>query len=219
MKMLLIENDGYVAQKNELIFEGSQSIQSDADDPSIIYAVLQKAGVKNNNGRVYSKELLEREMMRYRDTVIGGGAMFEVNHPETTSINLLNVGCILVDYWWEGVTLMGKLKLILSKAFISMGGVFTPGDVIRNHLDNKVRIGISSRGVGSLKKVNGTDYVQDDFSLICWDFVNSPSSIDSWVSDEKNKLNQYIHKEAITVEKNDNVNNLAEFLKMLKNNS
>lgn len=198
-RFLLVENDaGYLKPDKSVLNEAEGNLSASSEGADIVYAVLQKAGVKNNNGRIYSKALLQREVEKYKKCVAEGTAIFEVNHPEATSINLLNVGARLMDFWWEGVTLMGKLKLILSPAYTNSGIVCVSGDQIANLMANGVKVGISSRGVGSLKKVNGENLVQDDYDLICWDIVNAPSSIDSWIAPKQEELQKYIHKEQVS---------------------
>lgn len=163
--------------------------------PSTIFAVLQKYGVKNENGRVYSEEILKREAKRYLDECIPQrNTMLEVNHPESTQINLLNGGGYVTDLWWDGITMMGKIKLNLSKGFIDSGIVSTSGDHIANLMLNGVMVGVSSRGVGSLEKRGDVNVVQPDYDLICWDFVNKPSSKGSWVANELKELSPYIDK-------------------------
>jgi hypothetical protein len=105
-----------------------------------------------------------------------GTSLSELNHPESSLIDLDRVSHMITEVWWEGNVLMGKLKLLTSPGFHERGIVSTKGDMAANYLRQGVTLGISSRGVGSLKKVGEQNEVQDDFELICFDLVSSPST-------------------------------------------
>lgn len=201
-KILLVEYDaGYVTDNETLI---GNYIKEDKEFENLtingishtVFAILQKYGVLNNNKRIYSEEILKREAEKYKKNHISQKtSLFEANHPESTQINILNGAGLLVDCWWEGITLLGKIKLNLSKGFIDNGIVSTSGDHIANLMVNGVKVGVSSRGVGTLKSKNGVNHVQEDFDLICWDFVSQPSSRGSWVSSDYKDLTQYVESE------------------------
>jgi hypothetical protein len=170
--------------------------------PQTVFAVLQKYGVKNENGRVYSEEILKREGERYlKECIPQKNTLLEVNHPESTQINILNGGGLLTDLWWDGITMLGKIKLNLSRGFIDSGIVSTSGDQVANLMLNGTVVGVSSRGVGSLQKRGDVNVVQPDYELICWDFVNKPSSKGSWVASNLKELDPYVDK-TVREEKN-----------------
>jgi hypothetical protein len=172
--------------------------------PMVIFAVLQKYGILNENNRIYSEELLKREAKKYLEIMIPQkNTLLEANHPESTQINILNGAGLMTDIWWEGITLLGKIKLNLSKGFIDSGIVSTSGDHIANMIMNDIMVGVSSRGVGSLKKINGVNYVQDDYDLLCWDFVNKPSSKGSWTGENLQKLKPFIESKSVGPEYNE----------------
>jgi hypothetical protein len=100
----------------------------------------------------------------------------ELNHPESSLIDLDRVSHLITDIWWDGNVLMGKLKLLTSPGFHEKGIVSTKGDIAANLMRQGVTMGVSSRGVGSIKKVGEQNEVQDDFELICFDLVSSPST-------------------------------------------
>lgn len=169
--------------------------------PTTIFAVLQKYGILNENNRIYSEELLKREARKYLEIMIPQkNTLLEANHPESTQINILNGAGLMTDIWWEGITLLGKIKLNLSKGFIESGIVSTSGDHIANMIMNDIMVGVSSRGVGSLKKVNGVNYVQEDYDLLCWDFVNKPSSKGSWTAGNLSALKPFIESKVVEPE-------------------
>lgn len=202
-RILLLEYDaGYVESiakiGEKFIVENKVSKSDELEKngvPYTVFAVLQKYGMLNENGRIYSERILKREGDRYLKYCIPQqNTLLEANHPESTQINILNGAGLLTDLWWEGATMLGKIKLNISKGFVEMGVVSTSGDHIANLMMNDVVVGVSSRGVGSLKKENGINIVQDDYELICWDFVNKPSSKGSWVSSDLKDLDKYVEK-------------------------
>lgn len=135
----------------------------------IISGVLQRAGAKNQNGRVYPRPILERESKKYKDTFIKeGNALGELDHPETAVVELKNASHRILDIWWEGDDLCGKLEVLHR----------TPaGGIVKGLLEHGVTIGISSRGLGSVKNIDeNTVEVMEDFDLICWDLVSNPST-------------------------------------------
>jgi hypothetical protein len=175
---ILIEYDaGFISPKtenNSYIMESRTNL--DHSKPFEFYAVLQKYNTPNRNGRVYPERILKREADNYKIMIDKGVALSELNHPESSLIDLDRVSHMITEVWWEGNVLMGKLKLLTSPGFHERGIVSTKGDMAANYLRQGVTLGISSRGVGSLKKVGEQNEVQDDFELICFDLVSSPST-------------------------------------------
>ena len=175
---ILIEMDaGWVNPKDVLnnpILE--QSMKLDYRNPFEFYAVLQKYDTANRNGRFYPEKILKREAEKYKTAIQKGLSTSELNHPESSLIDLDRVSHIITDIWWDKNILMGKLKLQTSPGFHESGIVSTKGDQAANLMRQGVTLGISSRGVGSLKKVGERNEVQDDFELICFDLVSSPST-------------------------------------------
>jgi hypothetical protein len=178
-KGILIEWDaGYVSPtefRNDAILKESKNM-TDLSKPFEFYAVLQKYDTPNRNGRIYPEKLLKREAENYKKAIAKGTSLSELNHPESSLIDLDRVSHIITDIWWDSHILMGKLKLLTSPAFHERGVVTTKGDIAANLLRQGVTLGISSRGVGSLKKVGERNEVQNDFELICFDLVSSPST-------------------------------------------
>jgi hypothetical protein len=175
---ILIEMDsGYVSPKDRLNYEIlKESANQDYKNPFEFYAVLQKCDTLNRNGRFYSEKILKREVENYKKLISKGLSTSELNHPESSLIDLDRVSHIITDIWWDKNVLMGKLKLLTSPGFHERGIVSTKGDQAANLMRQGVTMGVSSRGVGSLKKVGERNEVQDDFELICFDLVSSPST-------------------------------------------
>ncbi len=137
--------------------------------PLIVQGVLQRAEAKNQNGRVYPKEILAREGKAYmKGPVAENRAMGELDHPESSVINLQNVSHTVKKCWWDGDDVMGKVEILNTPAGNILKALFAAG----------ITVGISSRGMGSVKEnlQNETVEVQDDFELLCWDFVSTPST-------------------------------------------
>lgn len=225
-KGILIEMDaGYVspAEKNNLKFLQESRDFKDYSKPFEFYAVLQKYNTPNRNGRIYPERILKRESENYKKNYINKKtALSELNHPESSLIDLDRVSHIITDMWWDGNVLLGKLLLLTSPGFHERGIVSTKGDQAANLLRLGVTLGISSRGVGSLKKVGDRNEVQDDFELICFDLVSSPSTPGAYlfsepeerfnfeenIQEEKNVKSQYEFGKSL-----DLMNKLSDYLK------
>jgi hypothetical protein len=170
----------------------------DYSKPFEFYAVLQKYNTPNRNGRIYPEKILKREAENYKKVIERGTSLSELNHPDSSLIDLDRVAHIINDVWWDGHILMGKLKLLTSPGFHERGIVSTKGDQAANLLRQGVTLGISSRGVGSLKKVGEQNEVQDDFELICFDLVSSPSTPGAYLfssPDERNNFEENLEEE------------------------
>ena len=133
-----------------------------------VEGVLQRAVAKNQNGRTYSKEILMRESKRYTEEFVKvGNAFGELDHPESPVVSLKNASHVVKELWWDGDDLMGRIELLNTPA----------GNIVKEICKAGHTIGISSRGTGSVQQTNeGTLEVQDDFELVCWDFVSNPST-------------------------------------------
>jgi len=191
-KGILIENDGWVSPKTEMnSYIMEQKSFLDYSKPFEFYAVLQKYNTPNRNGRIYPEKILKREAENYKKMIQKGTSLSELNHPESSLIDLDRVSHIINEVWWEGPILMGKLKLLTSPGFHERGIVSTKGDMAANYLRQGVTLGISSRGVGSLKKVGEQNEVQDDFELICFDLVSSPSTPGAYLFLNKEDRDMY----------------------------
>ena len=215
-KGILVEYDaGYISPKDNRHFineinkptKGEQIIE----DPLVVYAVMQKYGVENRNGRVYPEKILKKESENYMKLIEEKRAMGEADHPESSIVAISRISHNVIDLWWEGNVLMGKLEIIMSPGFVTQGIISCEGDQVANLLRKGLKIGVSSRGVGSLKKENGKNIVQDDFELICWDVVTSPSTPGSWIYSEAPSKEQQM-SESKKTDKNLLVDGLNNFL-------
>jgi len=194
---ILIEYDsGYISPKDNQKFISEMkkldSGQRIIEEPLLLYAVLQKCGVENRNGRVYPREILERESRNYQKLIEEKRALGEADHPESSIISVDRISHNITEIWWEGNTLLGKLEVLMSPGFVNYGIISCQGDQIANLVRKGIMIGVSSRGVGSLEKRDGKNLVQDDFELICWDVVTSPSTPGSWIFNQKEESAPFV---------------------------
>lgn len=147
--------------------------------PFRIEAVLQRYGEKNENGRIYPRDVLEREVKRYNtEFVQQHRAVGELDHPESrVVVNLSNVSHNIVEMHWDGDTLVGTLEILTTPS----------GNIVRELLKGGIRLGTSSRGVGSVKPMGeGTVEVEPDYQLICWDLVSNPSTVGAFLGESVN---------------------------------
>ena len=147
----------------------SESI-SENDGRLIVRGVLQKAREQNQNGRVYTRELLERESSKYQELINDKRALGELDHPDSAVVNLQNVSHNVKKMWWDGDSLLGDVEVLSTPS----------GNILKELFKSGIKLGISSRGMGSVKEVmkegENTLEVQPDFELIAFDFVSNPST-------------------------------------------
>ena len=166
MSKLLVETQLF-KPKGIMLSEGKTSERG----LPLVEGILATAEVKNGNGRYYSKDLWEREIDKYQNLVKEHRAMGELDHPDSTVINLQNVSHNIADMWWDGDNVMGKIEILPTPA----------GNILKALVESGITVGVSSRGMGSLEDKGGILEVQDDFELLCWDFVSTPSNPGSYM--------------------------------------
>ena len=203
-KGILIEYDaGHVSpDDNKKVISEMKNL--DFSEDLVLFAVLQKYDTPNKNGRIYPESILKREDQKYQQLIKKGGALNELNHPSSSLIDLDRVSHSILETWWDGRMLMGKIKLFTSPGWRKMGIVSTKGDQAAMLIMNGATLGISSRGVGSLKNVKGQNIVQDDFELVCFDLVSSPSTPGAYVFQDvadKDKYNENIEEKPVVEDK------------------
>ena len=201
---LLIENDGYISMDkghNKTIKEEFENNgEWHVPYPFIVDAVFQKYDIKNANGRIYPENTLKKQVEIYQQKIAEHRAYGELNHPSESTIDLGRISHNIIELHWEGHTLVGKMELNLSRGFVNEGIVSTMGDMAANLLLNGYKIGVSSRGVGSVENKLGTYIVGPDFELICWDVVSDPSTPGAYIGRKEN-LEQYIENNESEKEK------------------
>lgn len=140
----------------------------------ILKGIIQAANTKNQNRRIYPKEILQREVENYQRAVREGRAVGEADHPESSTVSLKNISHVIREISWNGDSVMGKVEILPTPC----------GKIVEALVDAGVKVGISSRGVGSTEKTNeGIDMVQDDYQLIAFDLVAEPSTPGAYLSE------------------------------------
>ena len=168
MKQVLIETIPFTVSPQQL----HEGVKAPSGNP-LVEGILATAEVKNGNGRYYPKDLWEREIDKYMSCVKENRATGELDHPDSSIISLKNVSHIIRDIQWNGDKVIGKIEILPTVS----------GNILKALIDNNVMVGVSSRGMGSLKPLGeGTMEVQDDFELLCWDFVSTPSNPGSYMN-------------------------------------
>lgn len=215
---ILIENDGFMflknTKENQMIREGIENGEWNIPYPFVVDAVFQKFGIKNANGRIYPEEVLKKQVELYQQKIDERRALGELNHPAESTIDLDRIAINIIELHWEGRTLVGKLEINTSYGFRKYGMVTTRGDQMANLLINGYKIGVSSRGVGSVEQKLGQYIVGDDFELICWDVVSDPSTPGAYVGSQED-LMQYVESNASKNEKptiNEKINRIKNIL-------
>jgi len=156
MKSLIIETN---------LFEGR--VNEDSSGRTLVKGVLQRAGAENQNGRVYPMEVLKREVDKYQTLIKERRALGELDHPDSSVINLKNVSHNIREVHWEGNDVVGTVEILPTPS----------GNILKELLRAGILLGISSRGMGSTKPMEGNKLlVGEDFELIGWDFVSNPST-------------------------------------------
>lgn len=218
---ILIENDGYISASingNKKLFETlregfENNNEWKVPNPFIVSAVFQKYGIKNANGRIYPEQVLKRQVDEYLSKIRDNSSFGELNHPSSSSIDGGRISHIIRELHWEGHTLVGKIELHLSPGYIKFGVISTMGDMAANLLLSGYKIGVSSRGVGSVEQNRMGQYVVgDDFELVCWDIVTDPSTPGAWIAPDMADLKPYMEnktdKDISLLEKIDKISSL-----------
>ena len=146
---------------------------------------IQTADKQNGNGRVYPYEVLKREMDNYKKIIADNRACGELDHPDDSVVNLKNVSHMVTDVWWEGKDVMGKIKILDTPS----------GKTVKGLISSGVKLGISSRGLGSVRESMGKTVVESDFQLICFDIVSEPSTPNAFVYPDDKKRNTITMRE------------------------
>ncbi len=154
----------------------------------MLSGLMQMSDTKNGNGRVYPHNILEREIKNYARLVEDRRALGELDHPESSVINLANASHMVTKIWMEGNKCMGTIRVLNTPS----------GQILRSLVESNVKLGISSRGMGSVRESNGVTLVEDDFQLLCFDMVSDPSTPGAFMMTEaKNPTNIFTKEDKI----------------------
>lgn len=182
-KALLIDSIGVLSVTPEQINEAI----STNNGKLVLTGVMQRADSTNQNGRQYPEDILKREVDKYKKVFVSEKrALGELDHPDSSVVNLQNVSHNVVDLWWDGKDLVGKIEILGTPS----------GNIAKELLKAGIRLGISSRGMGSVKSIGeGQVEVQEDFEIVCWDLVSNPSTQGAFMSPSLNEsINTKIQK-------------------------
>lgn len=198
-KHLLVDYTPFVVSANTI----NESIKNN-NGKLIVSGVLQRADAKNQNGRIYPKSILEREVDKYdKGCVSTNRALGELDHPDSSVVNLANVSHNILEVWWNNNDVMGKIEILETPA----------GRILKELFKAGINVGISSRGLGSVKNITeDTVEVQDDLEFIAWDFVSTPSTQGAFMAPINEGVNNHIE-----VNKYESVNKIITDIILSKN--
>lgn len=171
----------------------------------LVKGIIQRADALNQNGRIYPKQVLDREIKNYMKLVEERRATGCLDHLDSPVVDLQHVSHVITDIWWEGNDVWGEVEILEN---------MIQGRQLKVLLENDIKVGISSRALGSVQKLGESNIVQDDLFLVCWDFVSEPSTHGAFMMMQEGK--EYSEKELRTMfSKSDRldrlINSLLEF--------
>jgi hypothetical protein len=146
----------------------------------ILSGIMQMTETKNGNGREYQHATMMREVRNYQKLVKENRALGELDHPDDSVINLRNASHMVTAIWMEEKNVMGKIKVLDTPS----------GKILQELVNGGVTVGVSSRGMGSVREEMGRTIVEDDFQLICFDMVSEPSTPGAFMMKEAKDLSQ-----------------------------
>jgi hypothetical protein len=161
-----------------------------AEGGMILSGICQRANTLNGNGRMYNEQILRREVKNYQKLIDENRALGELDHPDSSVVELSKVSHKVTKLWMDGDDVYGKIQVLPTPS----------GNILRSLVESGVQVGISSRGLGSVREQNGQTIVEDDFQLICFDMVSEPSTPGAFMMRE--------HKESLNENRGDKLNRL-----------
>lgn len=195
---LLIENDGYMSldsNENKILKESiSEALKfgKELPNPFIVSAVFQKYGIENANGRIYPEHVLRREAQKYQQAITERRSYGELNHPPESAIDLGRLCLLITELHWVNHTLVGTMEIPITEGFRKMGIVSTCADTLAQWLISGLKVGVSSRGIGTVSQQGNHVIVNDDYDIICWDAVSQPSTPNAWIEPNEKELEPYV---------------------------
>ena len=153
-------------------YNDDEAAKHEEGKPLVLNGILQKANTLNQNGRVYPRQILEREIRNYEKLIRENRAFGELDHANEPIVNMKNISHVIREIWMEGDVVYGKVEILPTPS----------GKIIEALISRKCKPGISSRALGSLQRENNVNVVQDDLQIICWDFVSEPSTPNAFMT-------------------------------------
>ncbi len=172
---LLTEFNAWEFDKEKMLEEKASS-----GGRYLMKGILQKSNTLNQNGRIYPIEILDREVRNYQKFIAENRALGELDHPDSSVVELKNASHIVKEAYMDGDICYGTVEILDTPS----------GKILKSLVDSGVTLGISSRGVGSTRREGDHQVVQDDFQLICWDFVSEPSTPGAFMMKEGREITQ-----------------------------
>lgn len=179
MKLLVERNDF------KYDFDQVQKSKEENNGKLIVKGIIQRANTINQNGRIYPRDVLLREVNNYMTLVKERKAMGELDHTDEPIVNLKNVSHIISEMWLDGDVVYGAAEILPTPA----------GNILRSLIESNVTVGISSRALGSVHSNGQADIVQDDLHFICWDFVSEPSTPGAYMMKEAKEVDPRLLKQ------------------------
>ena len=175
----------------------------------LVRGIIQRANALNQNGRIYPRPILEREVKNYLTMVRERRATGELDHADSPVVNLQKVSQVITDIWWGGDDLWGEIEVLED---------MTEGKNLKALFKNDIKVGISSRALGSVQKVGEANMVQEDLYLVCWDIVSEPSTHGAFLMQEAKSYTDEEFRALIT--KSDRLDRVAnDVLSLRRKNS
>jgi len=172
--MLLLREFHSLSYDNKLVKEARSNNQ-----PVVVKALLQRADSLNQNGRRYPRTILEREITNYEKAISEGRACGELDHPESSIVNLANISHVIREVWWDGDDVLGSVEILPTPK----------GKIALDLMSSGIKLGISSRGVGETEKDDeGNDVVDESYMLVAFDLVSEPSTQEAWLMKEGKEI-------------------------------
>lgn len=166
-------------------FEDIQKSKDENNGRLVVKGIIQRANTVNQNGRIYPREVLLREINNYMALVKERKAMGELDHTDEPIVNLKNVSHIISDMWLEGDVVYGAAEILPTPS----------GNILKSLIESNITVGISSRALGSVHHNGQADIVQDDLHFICWDFVSEPSTPGAYMMKEAKEVDPKLLKQ------------------------
>ena len=200
-----IKDDNNSKILKEISQKNNENLEIDFSNPIYVYAILQKFDTENQNGRIYPKEILMKAVKEYEEKFVNiRASLGELDHTEECVIALRGTAILVDQFKWVNKSLIGRVEILATKGFSKYGICSTYADNLAHLIFNKnVLVGISSRGVGSVDKINGKTIVQDDFTLIGWDAVSTPSTPGSYLLKNPSNVEQFVENKKIITNPNE----------------